>query len=319
MSQINTLKNAAPKKKKQGFIFELKKNKALFLMLSPAIIFFITFQYYPMSGIVLAFKKYHFNKGIWGSPWVGFENFDFFFRSGNAFNITKNTVVYNLIFIVTGLILQILVALIIYELSSKFIKKYVQGAMLIPYFISWVVVGTFVYNLLNYEYGVVNNVLSAFGMDPLNFYNSADAWPGILVFANNWKSIGYSSLIYLAALLGIDKTLYEAAKIDGATFSQRVRHITLPLLTPTIVTLLLLSIGQIFRGNFEMFYNLVGTNGVLYNATDVIDTYVFRALLQGSDMGMTTAIGLYQSVLCFVIIMSVNAIIKRVNKEYSLF
>ena len=307
------------KDKEHGFFYELVKNKALFIMLIPSILFFLVLQYIPMAGIVLAFKKYRYNLGIFGSPWCGFKNFDFFFRSGTAWTVTKNTVVYNFAFILTGILLQITIAIVIYELSSRFVKKYIQAALFVPYFISWVVVGTFIFNLFNYEVGIMNNVLEFFKMNPKDVYGDTGSWPGIIIFFNNWKYLGYNSLIYLAALMGMDKSLLEAARIDGASAWQRIKYITLPLLVPTIIIMFLLSIGHIFRGNFDLFYNVVGNNSLLYKTTDVIDTFVFRSLINSADMGMTAAAGVYQSVLCFAIIMIVNGIIKKINPDYSLF
>ncbi|MBO2943391.1 sugar ABC transporter permease [Paenibacillus sp. F411] len=305
--------------KKEGLMHELKKNKLLFLMLLPGILYFFVFQYIPMSGIVIAFKQFRFDKGIFHSPWVGFDNFDFFFRSGKAWIITRNTILYNLAFMATGLILQLATALFIAEIGRKFVKKYIQTTLLFPFFISWVVVGTFIYNLFNFEYGIINHYLKDWGMEPVDIYSSSSSWSYIIVFFNNWKYIGYNSLIYLAAIYSIDKSLYEAAEIDGAGIMQRIRLITLPLLMPTIMILLLLAVGQLFRGNFELFYNVVGNNSLLYNQTDVIDTFVFRSLIQSADIGMTAAAGLYQAVLCLVIILVTNFTIKKYNSDYSLF
>jgi len=305
--------------KKTGFLSELKKNRGLFLMLSPACLYFLVFQYAPMTGIVLAFKKYRYDMGIFLSPWVQFNNFDFFFRSGKAWLVTRNTVLYNLTFLSTGLILQLLTAIFIAEIGTKFIKKYVQSALLLPFFISWVVVGTFVYNLFNFEFGVINHYITLFGGQAIDIYGSDGAWPYIIAFFNNWKFIGYNSLIYLTAILAIDKALYEAAEIDGARLLQRIRYITLPLLKPTVFIMLLLGVGQLFRGNFELFYNVVGNNSLVFNQTDVIDTYVFRSLINNADIGMTAATGLYQSVLCCIIILLTNTVIKKTAPDYTLF
>ncbi len=304
---------------KHGVLHELKKNRLLFLMLLPGLLYFIIFEYVPMSGIVVAFKQFRFDQGLYRSPWVGFDNFDFFFRSGRAWIITRNTVLYNLAFMLTGLAAQLAAALFIAEIGRKFIKKYLQATLLFPFFISWVVVGTFVYNLFNYEYGIINSLLKQIGAAPVDFYSNPSAWSYVIIFFNNWKSIGYNSLIYLAALFAIDKHLYEAAEIDGAGIMQRIRKVTLPLLMPTIMIMLLLSVGQLFRGNFDLFYNVVGNNGLLFNQTDVIDTFVFRSLINSSDIGMTAAAGVYQAVLCFAIIMVTNLTIKKFNPDYALF
>ncbi|RED85473.1 MULTISPECIES: ABC transporter permease [Cohnella] len=298
---------------------EWTKNKVLFLMVLPAIVYYFLFSYLPLAGMVLAFKNYRFDSGIFGSPWAGFNNFEFFFKSGKAWLVTSNTVLYNAAFIVSGLILQILVAIVVAEIAGRYVKKLMQTTLLFPFFLSWVVVGSFVYNLFNYDVGSINGILRALGIEPVDFYGNPNYWSYILLFFNNWKYIGYNSLIYLAVIVGIDKSLFEAAEIDGASIFQRIRAITLPLMIPTVMILLLLSIGNIFRGNFDLFYQIVGNNGLLFDATDVIDTYVFRSLIHSQDIGMSAAAGLYQSVLCFAIIMTSNFIVKRIQPDYSLF
>ncbi|MFD0716899.1 ABC transporter permease [Paenibacillus sp. GCM10027626] len=298
---------------------EWKKNKALFLMVLPAIIYYFLFAYLPLAGMVLAFKSYRFDSGIFGSPWAGLKNFEFFFKSGKAWLVTSNTVLYNVIFIISGLILQILVAIVVAEIAGRYVKKFMQTTLLFPFFLSWVVVGSFVYNLFNYDFGSINGILKYFGAEPVDFYGNQSYWAYVLVFFNNWKYIGYNSLIYLAVIVGIDKSLFEAAEIDGAGIFQRIRAITLPLLLPTVMILLLLSIGNIFRGNFDLFYQIIGNNGLLFDATDVIDTYVFRSLIHSQDIGMSAAAGMYQSLLCFAIIMVSNFIVKKIQPDYSLF
>lgn len=298
---------------------DFKKNKLLLLMISPAIIFYFVFSYLPMSGVVLAFKSFDFNAGIFGSPWVGFDNFKFFFISGDAFRVTRNTVLYNAVFITVNMILQISIAIFLSEMVSKYFKKITQTFMLFPYFISWVVVAIFVYNIFNYEYGTLNSLLKWFGLNPVDISGTVWAWKYILVFFNAWKNVGYGSIIYLAAITNIDKEIYEASDIDGAGIFIQIRYITLPSLRSTVVILLLLSIGNIFRGDFAMFYQIVGNNGMLFNSTDVIDTYVFRSLLQTQEFGMASASALYQSVLCFLVLMTANFFIRRIDKDSALF
>jgi len=304
---------------KSPFSREWTKNKVLFLMVLPAVVYYFLFSYLPLAGMVLAFKSYRFDSGIFGSPWSGLRNFEFFFKSGKAWLVTSNTVAYNAAFIVSGLILQLLVAIVVAEIAGRYVKKFMQTTLLFPFFLSWVVVGSFVYNLFNYDFGSLNGMLKMFGMEPVDFYGNPDYWSYILVFFNNWKSIGYNSLIYLAVIVSIDKSLFEAAEIDGASIFQRIRAITLPLTVPTVMILLLLSIGNIFRGNFDLFYQIIGNNGLLFDATDVIDTYVFRSLIHSQDIGMSAAAGLYQSVLCFAIIMVSNYVVKKIQPDYSLF
>ena len=298
---------------------EISASKALLLMLLPAVIYFLVFAYIPMAGIILAFKEYDYSLGIFNSPWNGFTNFKFFFIGGAAWKLTRNTLLYNLAFIITGNILQLAAAIALSEMRRLRFKKLMQSLMFLPYFISWVLVGGFMFDILNKDYGMIPNMMSIIGLNRPDIYGSPNVWPGLIVFVNNWKSIGYGSVIYLAAITSIDPAMYEAAMIDGANVFQLMRHITLPSLVPTVITLVLLSIGQIFRGNFQMFYQLTGNNGLLYPTTDVIDTYVVRSLLKNSDYGMAAASGAYQSVFGFVFIMLVNGAVKKVDPQYALF
>ncbi len=305
--------------KKHGFARELKKNKALFLMALPAILLVFVFSYIPMSGLVLAFKNYRFDMGIFGSPWAGFENFRFFFISGTGWEVTKNTVFYNIINLITSQGLAVIIAIVITELVGKWYKRIMQSVIILPYFISWIVVGAFVYNIFNYDTGLFNTVREFFGAKPLNLYQMPTAWIWIIMIFNSWKWAGYNSVIYISAITSVDSACYESADIDGANIWQKVHYITLPSIRPTIIIMLLLNVGRILRGDFQMFYQIVGNNGQLFKATDVIDTFVFRSLLEGSDVGMTAAATLYQSVLCFVIIVVVNWAVKKKDSDYALF
>lgn len=304
---------------KRTFIKKLKKYKLLLLMLLPAVIFFIVFSYIPMLGVVIAFKRFDYRGGIFGSPWVGFENFKFLFIGGDIFKVARNTVLYNIAFIIINNIVEITVAIILTEISSKYFKKVTQSIMFLPYFISWVVVGAFVYNIFNNEFGFMNTFLKSLKMQPINVYDKPIAWILIIIVFCLWKSLGYGSVLYLAAIAGIDREMYEAAEIDGANIFKRIRHITIPSLTPTIIILILLSIGNVFRGDFSMFYQIVGDNSLVYSATDVIDTYVVRSMTTVREFGMTSAAGFVQSVLCFVIINIANCIVKKVDSDYALF
>lgn len=309
------------KEKRKSFFHEIKKSRTLLAMLLPAVIIIFIFAYLPMGGMILAFKSFNYRDGIWGSPWTAgiFDNFKFFFMSGKAFSVTANTFLYNLSFIAVNTFLAVLFAVILSEATGRHFKKITQSAIFLPYFVSWVIVGTIAYNLLNYENGVVNGVLSALGLEPVNLYANGPAWRILIVLFNAWKSVGYSMVVYLAAVTGVDMQLHESAKIDGANIFQRIRHITFPAILPTIVTMVLLDISKIFRGNLDLFYQLVGQNGALFESTDVIDTFVFRSLMQTSDIGMASAAGFYQSVLCFVTILLVNGIVRRVQSDYALF
>lgn len=304
---------------KNSFLYKVKKYRVLLLMLLPAVLYYIIFHYIPMFGVVLAFKTYDFGLGILHSPWVGLENFKFFFQSGQAAIVTRNTVLYNLAFIAVGNIFQIVVAVFLSELKNRYFVKVTQTSIFFPYFISWVIVSGLAYGLFSNEYGLINSLLSSWGKEPFNFYTTPRVWPFILVAFNTWKGLGYGSVVYLAAISGMDTSIYEAAEIDGANIWQRIWYLTLRGLVPTIITLVLLSLGGIFRGNFAMFYQLVGDNGLLYNTTDVIDTFTFRALFNTKDYGMSSAIGLYQSFLCFAFVMIVNTAVKKIDSDSALF
>ena len=288
-------------------------------MLIPAVIVTIVFFYLPMSGLVLAFKNYRFNLGVFGSEWNGLDNFRFLFSSGTGWLITKNTIVFNLLNLITSQVLAIIIAIFITEITNKIFKKVTQSIIFLPYFVSWVIVGTFVYALFNYETGLINSAISSMGGTAVNFYGMPGVWKYIIMAFNAWKWCGYNSVIYIAAITGVDAETYEAAALDGATIFKRIWYITIPCIRPTMITMILLQVGRILRGDFEMFYQIIGNNGQLYNATDVIDTYVFRSLLQNSNIGMTAAASFYQSLLCFGIIMIVNAIVKHIDADYALF
>lgn len=314
--------NPEVKTTKRGFLFELKKNKTLFLMALPVILYFFIFHYLPMSGIVIAFKEYNYRDGIFFSPWAkmyGFENFRFFFASGKAWSVIRNTVTFNFIFMIVSPLFSMAAAIMIAEISGRMFKKVTQTMMFLPYFISWVVVGMFMYGLFNYEYGMFNSLMAYFGLDPVDVYSKPTLWYLILPLVNVWKGIGYGSILYLAAIMSMDQECFEAAKIDGANIFQKIFHITIPNLMPTYTILMLLALGRVFKGNFEEFYNLVSNVPTLMEHTDVIDTFVFRSLTQSSDFGMVSAASVLQSVLCFVAIVSVNSVLKYFKSENTLF
>jgi putative aldouronate transport system permease protein len=288
-------------------------------MLIPGVVYILLFAYIPMGGIILAFKKYSYAGGVFGSPWIGLKNFEFFFKSGRALLVTGNTVVYNLLFIAFNTVLQMSVAIFLTEIKGGRFRQISQSFMFLPYFISWVVVSVIAFNILSYDFGFINVFIAKAGFDKVNFYNNGAYWPAILTLFGAWKSVGYGSVMYLAAIMGIDTQVYEAAAIDGAGVFRRIFRITIPLMMPTVMILLLLSIGGIFKGNFDMFYNLVGNNGTLHSWTDVIDTFTFRALVTNNDFGMSSAVGLYQSVLCFATVLLANRLVRLYNEDYSLF
>ncbi|WP_152393298.1 ABC transporter permease [Paenibacillus guangzhouensis] len=302
-----------------GFIAELRKNKILFLMIAPVLFFFVVFSYFPMVGVYYAFTNYNFEGGLFGSPFVGMQNFKFLYESGALFSLTKNTVLYNLAFIFIGNFLQLICAIFLSELAGKWFKKTAQSIMFLPFFISFVLVGAFVFNLFNTETGVINALLKQFGMHTYDFYMNTEPWKYIIVFFNVWKGLGYGTVIYLAAIMSISDEYHEAAKIDGANIFHRIRYITIPMLVPTFILLILLSLGGILKGQFDLFYQIIGSNGMLFETTDIIDTYVYRSLAVNFDIGMGTAAGLYQSFFGFVLVMSVNWIIKKTREDYALF
>ncbi|WP_130838127.1 ABC transporter permease [Lachnoclostridium sp. Marseille-P6806] len=297
----------------------VRRDRVLLMMILPAILYYIIFSYLPMAGTVLAFKNYNYVDGIFGSPWNGLKNFRFLFSGGKIFRVAWNTLAFNTVFIVVNQSLQILTAVFLTEIGSRYFKKISQSVIFLPYFISWVIVGGFIYNLFNYEYGSLNTLLRTLGADPVDMYSDVGAWKYVLVLVNAWKWVGYGSVIYLAAITGIDREIYEAASIEGAGKFRQIFSLTIPLIVPQIVTLVLLDVGRIFKGDFEMFYQVTGNNPLLYETTDVIDTFVVRSLLQLQDVGMSSAAGLMQSLINFAILMIVNAAVKRAESDYALF
>ena len=287
--------------------------------LIPAVVYVLIFSYWPMSGIVLAFKDFKTRLGIYASPDVGFQNFRFLLISGKLGLLTRNTILYNLAFIFLGVILEMGFAIILNELLGKKLKKGMQTVMFLPYFISWVVVSAIIFNMFNFEKGTVNNLLTALGAGRFDLYNTPEAWPAVLVLVNAWKKTGYGMVVYLAAITGLDQEIFEAASIDGANVWQKIRHITIPSLMPQMMILVLLALGNVFRGDFGMFYQTVKDNSIILPYTDILDTFVYRSLIQTGDIGMSAAAGLYQSVLCFITICVANFLVKRTQPDYALF
>ncbi|MBR5969621.1 MAG: sugar ABC transporter permease [Lachnospiraceae bacterium] len=305
--------------KNGGLLRDLKKNRTKWFMLLPAAIVVILMCYIPMSGIVLAFKEFNYHDGIFGSPWAGLQNFLFFFKSGKAWAVTRNTILYNIAFLTVNTVMQITVAIVLSEITRKRFKKVTQSLMFLPYFISWVVVGAFIYNLFNYEFGAINTFLKQIGAGAVDVYSNPKAWIPILILVSLFKNLGYGTVMYLASVINIDPQLYEAADVDGATIWQKIRHITLPGIRPTMIILILLSIGTIMKGDFQMFWQVTGNNPMTLGTTDVIDTYVTRSLMYLQEFGMTSAAGLYQSVFSFILILLANYAVKKVEPDYTLF
>lgn len=310
------------KQQKSSLTFWQKvvKYRVLLLMCLPAVIYFFAFSYVPLPGIWVAFVKYNYRKGIFGSKFVGLKNFEFLITSGKLWFLTKNTILYNIAFILLGNFLAVFVAILLNEVRSRWFRKVSQTLMFLPYFISQVLVGYLVFNLLNYDTGLVNSILRALGNENLfQPYADASVWPPIIILVYLWQQTGYNSVVYFASIMGIDGEMMEAAKIDGANGFQRIRYIILPSLKPTIVVLLLFALGGIVKGNFGLIYNIIGTNSLLYGTTDIIETYVYRATMTDFNFATASAVGLYQSLIGFVIVMVVNFIVKKIEPDYSLF
>ena len=298
----------------------LKEYWPLYLMMLPALLYLLINNYIPMAGMVIAFKKLNFAKGIWASPWAGLKNFKFLFASRDAWVITRNTLLYNVAFILVNMVVGIAIAILITEVRNTKLKKIYQSAILLPFLMSMVILSYIVYALLSAENGLVNNsILPLFHMDPIQWYQKPKYWPAILIIANCWKGVGYGCLIYIASLIGIDPSFYEAARLDGASKWQEITKITLPSLVPTIITLLLLSIGRIFYSDFGLFYQVPMNSGVLFPTTNVIDTYVYRALIEQGNISMSSAAGVYQSLVGFCVVMLSNWIVRKVDKDQALF
>ncbi|MCI7537014.1 MAG: ABC transporter permease subunit [Fusicatenibacter saccharivorans] len=312
------MKKAEVKKEKKKNV--LKEYWPLYLMMLPALLYLLINNYIPMAGMVIAFKKLNFAKGIWASPWAGLKNFKFLFASKDAWIITRNTLLYNVAFILINMVVGIAIAILITEVRNTKLKKIYQSAILLPFLMSMVILSYIVYALLSAENGLVNNsILPLFHIDPIQWYQKPKYWPAILIIANCWKGVGYGCLIYIASLIGIDPSFYEAARLDGASKWQEITKITLPSLVPTIITLLLLSIGRIFYSDFGLFYQVPMNSGVLFPTTNVIDTYVYRALIEQGNISMSSAAGVYQSLVGFCVVMLSNWIVRKVDKDQALF
>ncbi|WP_028973692.1 ABC transporter permease [Spirochaeta cellobiosiphila] len=299
---------------------KLKMFLPLYLMMVPGIIYIFVNNYIPMAGIILAFKKYDYKLGMFRSKFIGFSNFEFLFKTKDALTITRNTLLYNVVFILLGTILAITIAILLNEIRNDKAKKAYQTLILIPYLISMVVVSYVVYGFLNSQFGYINKtILSALNREGISWYSNPQYWPFILVLVYLWKSIGFNCIIYFATLVGIDKGYYEAAEIDGANKWKQIIHITLPSLKPTIIILTLMAIGRIFYSDFGLFYQVPMNSGALIDVTNTIDTYVYRGLTQLNNIGMVSAAGFYQSVVGFILVLTANFIVRKVSKENALF
>jgi putative aldouronate transport system permease protein len=303
---------------------DLWKNKAFILMVLPGAIWLILFFYIPVTGNIVAFKNFQYSDGgfiksLVNSPWVGFDNFKFLFSSNNAYLITRNTVLYNSAFIILGTLFAVFIAIVLSELRSRKMKKIYQTSMLFPYFLSWVIISYFVYAFLSPDKGLLNSMLTHLGGKEINWYTEPKYWPFFLIFIGIWKGVGYNSIIYFASILGINSTYYEAAMVDGASKWQQIKSVTIPQLVPLISILSILAVGNIFRADFGLFYQIPRNSGALYEVTSVLDTYIYNGLTSTGDIGMTAAAGLYQSIVGCILVVGTNLIMRKFDEESALF
>ena len=290
----------------------------VYLIMLPGLIYLFINNYMPMPGLIVAFKQYNIKKGIYGSDWIGFKNFEYLFKTSDAFVITRNTILYNVAFIIVNTFMAIMVAIILSELYGK-AKNFYQSAILLPNLISTVIIGYLVFAFFSVENGFINNtILPLFNKDSVDWYSKSQYWPFIIIFVSAWKSVGYNCIIYLSSIMGIDRSIYESASIDGASKMQQIRYLTLPLLKPTIIMLTLMAIGRIFYSDFGLFYQVPMNQGALYATTNTIDTYVYRGLIQIGNISMSAAAGVYQSVVGFVLVLLANLAVRKFDKENAL-
>jgi putative aldouronate transport system permease protein len=302
-----------------ALLYDLRKNKTLLLMALPGLALLLVFNYLPMIGSIIAFQDYRAAKGILGSEWVGFENFRFLFGTGDAWKLTFRTLAYNATFIAFDQIGALTIALFLNEVRSRWLSRVYQSILFIPFFLSWVVVGYLTFAIFQTEGGALNRFLINAGMEPVRWYGSPQYWPPILVIVNFWKNIGLSTIIYLAGMMAISPEYYEAARIDGASKWQQIRFVTLPLLMPLVIIIVLLGMGRILRADFGLFYNVTQNSSQLFTTTDVLDTYVFRALRSQGNVAMASAAGFYQSLVSFLLVIGANWLVRRVDPERALF
>lgn len=301
------------------FFKDVRNNKLLLAMSLPAVIYIIMFSYIPMFGILIAFKDYNYRSGIFGSKWVGLKNFEFLFSSGDLYVMLRNTICYNIVFILLGMVFAVLLAILYDALGKSKLIKLNQTLSILPHFLSIVVIGYFVNAFINTDKGTINQFLVSIGKEPVNWYSEAKYWPFILTFVKMWMTVGWNSVIYFSTIKGFNSDYYEAALVDGASWWQRIRHITLPLLKPTMIVLLIMSIGGIMSSGIDLFYIIPRNSGALYPVTQTVDTYVYNSLLKSTNLGMTSATSVFQSVVGFILVVTTNAVVRKVSPEDSMF
>lgn len=315
-----------PDLRASGRFSKAKKTLMLLSMVAPGALWLLLLRYLPMGGIILAFKNYKiypkdptFLNNLIHSKWVGLDNFKFLFTTGDSWVMIRNTLAYNIVFIILGVIIPVAFAIMMSELSKKFVAKTYQTLMFFPYFLSWVVVSYFLNAFIDAQYGLIPMAQRAAGETAVSWYTTPGPWPYIIVFANLWKNVGYSTVLYLAAITGIDQTQYEAAAIDGASKWQQILHVTLPNLRTMIAILFILNVGKIFNADFGLFWNVPMQNGALFSVTQVIDTYIYRVLMNTGNIGQSTAAGLLQNIVGFICIIGANAVVKKIDSDSTLF
>lgn len=292
----------------------------IYLLALPGVVYLIINNYIPIAGLVVAFKNFSSKKGIWGSDWSGFKNFEYLFGTRDAWEITRNTLGYNIAFIIIGTAMSVAIAILLSEIRNRKAGKFYQSVILLPYLVSWVIISYLVFGFLSADTGFINNsILGVLNMDPISWYNEPKVWPVIMVLVYLWHDMGYVSIVYFASVVGIDRGYYEAAEIEGANQWQKIFHITLPLIRPTIITMVMLSVGKIFYSDFGLFYQVPMNSGAVYATTNVIDTYVYRGLLQQGNIGMSAAAGLYQSMVGFIVVLIANGLVRRIDKDSAFF
>lgn len=298
----------------------IRQTYPLYLMMLPGALYLLINNYFPISGLVVAFKDYDYGKGIWGSDWSGLKNFEFLFKNSAAWVITRNTILYNLLFIALNTVIGVCIAILLNEVRKKTALKVYQTVILLPYLFSMIIISYVVFAFLSTDTGLLNKgILQPLGMASVSWYNEAKYWPIILPIVNTWKAFGFQSIIFFATVVAIDSSYFEAAELDGASKLQQIWFITLPFLKPVVIMMTLLAVGKIFYSDFGLFYQVTQNSGAIFSTTNTIDTYVYRALTQMGDVGMASAVGVYQSVVGFILVLVVNLVVKKLSPEDAMF